>query len=344
MMIGRMKQPRAKVRVSRERDVVSSAPIVSGQRCYLEVAARSAEIVCLDIDKGREVWRRPSENFFPIACQDHHLVLSTGVEMKVVTEENLDEAWRLDAELNTWTPWRDMVIVAGNPLQCHDVASGAVVRTIELPAVPWGAEVSGDYYLGFSEDGRACVGGDLLKPSARWSADLRPALESVPEDGRHEGVARGPGVGDVFVLSFRSQLFGFSVRSGEFLWRQPIRTAFPPGITRDRIHTWSQADHRSPAHLVCLEPRSGHVIFDRDLSPIAPSFSQHMDAFTPLVHRDAVILTTGQGMVCACSPETGEPLWHYQHKRPVQGAALAGDELLVATGDGFLLIFSLTHA
>ena len=335
-----MQKPDAAFRFTRERGAVPTRPVLYGGSCYFSVMGLAPEIVRLDIADGRAIWRRPSNHFAPEAVRQNRVLLSTLGELRVVTEDG-EDVWRLGTPLSTWQAWREAVIVAGNPLRLHSIETGAVLESIDLPTLPSGTLVSGDCYLGFSNDDRTFVAYDLVRKSVLWSQDLGPVLEEVPSHGGAELVRKAAGVGDVFIIAFRSHLIAFSVASGQFLWRQPIRAGFIPRITSDRVYSWHQEDHRSPARLICLESRSGNVMFDVDLSEHSANFRRYIEVDLPLIHSHAVVLTTRQGTVCVCSPDNGHLLWLYQHKHEVYGSAIAGDELLVITGDGLLLKFSL---
>jgi hypothetical protein len=337
--MNRLQKPHAAFRFTRERGTVPSHPVVRGTTCYFSVTGALQEIIGVSLVDGNVLWRRPIDHFVPAAVTTNRLVLSTLGEISVVTDD-WDEVWRARASASAWRQWRDLIIVAENPLRLHNIETGIVVGSIDLPAEPSVSTVSGDYYLGFCKDGR-CIACDLVQKRVLWSENLQPVVEAVPGEGASL-MGRAPGVGDVFILAFQSYLFAFSVMSGEFLWRRPIRAAnCIPAITRERVYTWHQTDHRSPAQLICLDPLSGSIIFEVDLAAYAERFSRHMALGVPLVHSRAVVLTTEQGMVGACSPHDGRLLWLYQHKHRVYGRVIAGDELLVSTGDGLLLKFNL---
>jgi outer membrane protein assembly factor BamB len=334
--------PELAIRFSAEREVVPISPVVRGRRCYFECSGRPSELLCVDLDDGRVVWRRPSGNFFPFATTTDTLVLCSVNEALATTEDGI-ELWRLPTGLNTWRVWRNRMVVSANPLRLHDIDTGRIADTVDLPMTPWGALLSGDCFLGFTKDGCEYVACDLPSEQILWSLDLRPILGTVLQSGESDPLAKAPGVGEVFVLSSRANLFAFSVMSGDLLWRKAIKTFTPPAVTRDRVYSWDMADG-TPAHLICLDAQSGETIFDQDLSQVWDGFSKHFVAYTPLVHQDSVILPTRQGMLCAVSRDTGNVIWKYRHKRELGRPLIANNELIVLTRDGMFLKFALGAA
>jgi outer membrane protein assembly factor BamB len=335
-----MRKPDAVFSFSNERDVVATRPAFHEDSCYFVCSGRTRELVRLRLDDGRVVWRRPCERaLVPLLVGNDRIFLSSPREALCTTEGG-ELVWRFDAALNTWRVWRNCVIaVAGRRLDLRDAGSGQQTVSIDLPIEIWGGLVSGDFFLGFSGAGTEWVGYGLLTNQVMWSAELQSALQGVPPLAGHDIVAKAAGDGEVFVLAYRGHLFGISVSSGEVLWKQPVRTYYPAAVGGSRVYSWHRVDDAS--HLVCLDARTGNVVFDRDLSPFGEGFSRRTDAYTPIVSDDAVILTTKEGTIAACSLIDGDILWQDRRKAVISSAALTGGSLVVLTGDGKLLKYSL---
>lgn len=237
--------------------------------------------------------------------------------------------------------WRHKVVVAGeSTVEVRDATSGDVEAVI--PVV---GQV--DVGLLHASAGRLVVPIDSIETpiwraielkSGRevWTADVLEDLHrrfSVDMPSLRSATSTEACSGDLFVSYYSTGTFGWSVSDASILWFQPMRGDSPgrPTVYSSRVLGCSSF----AGCFWALDEKSGSVLWKTAIpKELKTEYPKQGVGF-----QNRLAMPFEGGQLAVIDIDSGEIVRYYTGSVPLWQAAEADGRLLVATGDGTLLVF-----
>jgi outer membrane protein assembly factor BamB len=277
---------------------------------------------------------------------------AVGISLKLATHEvsgvRLDDGvpvFRLPAPLGA-NVWRDQIVTATTDatLVCFDAATGARVRSIQLPWQPWNTgHRSGDHQMVVPQtpegarDPRLCAA-DLRTGAVIWERGLldevAPWVLEPPLTNNYLNwlASTQTSSESIWVFSHGGATFGARVSDGAIAWSAPYAIPYPDFLVRDGRLTFFTADH----HHVALEVSSGAVIYDVNCWP---EFQGASFPGVGAVFNNRIAFPHQSGHLGVFDLDDGLLLDVREEKEDLWTCAVVDSRLVIGTGSGRLLVY-----
>ncbi|MGE5538608.1 MAG: PQQ-binding-like beta-propeller repeat protein [Gemmatimonas sp.] len=275
----------------------------------LYVTTGFSDVVALDAETGKEIWRRR------VSGPSRAAPTVADGRVFVTTVESRTHALAADDGRQLWT--HDGTSEVSGFL---GGASPAVSEGIVVVAYP-----SGEIFGIRADSGRQVWSEFLPLPSRTSQASDLADIRAAPVIYQ----------GTVFAISNSGRMAAINLRSGARQWEQRIGSIQPPWVDGDNVFVVT-----SDAEIACLNRRDGRVRWVRSL-PRWENEKKKRDpiAWTgPVLAGDRLILAGSQSMAVAISPYTGDLLGQVEMPDPISiPPAIADKTAFFVTDDADLV-------
>ena len=245
----------------------------------LYVTTGFAEVVALDAENGKEIWRRRVSGPIrsaPTVADGRVFVTTVEAKTHALSTEDGHQLWTHDGTTEV------SGFLGG--------ASPAVAEGVVVVAYP-----SGELFALRAESGRQI-----------WS-DFLPLPSRTSQAGDLADIRAAPVIyqGIVYAISNSGRMAAVNLRSGARQWEQRIGGIQAPWVVGDNVYVVT-----SDAEIACLSRKDGRVRWVRAL-PRFENEKKKKDAIAwagPVLAGDRLILGGSQGVAVALSPYTGDLL------------------------------------
>ena len=320
-------------RINISRGGMVTGPAVTGDAVYAGIARDVA--VRLDRRELEKVWEVDSGTLRIGATIDDAYVTVGGPDVGGVRSAADGRLlWTAGSRLSGASVWRAWVVIDSNAgIELRDPATGEPDRV--LP-------VAGGYRVRDVVCGRSAIlqthrivkAFDLEAGEVRWERSLVDEMQDrLGNRSESEAVRMAAGsLPDTFIAFHAGATFACSVLDGSILWQRP-EVASPnswPVVHAGRVY--------SPVHerFRAIDEATGDLLYDiahPELDRIA--YREKMGT----VFRDRIAVAYESGVLAVFNVADGALVQFYQGRSPLWRTAEADGRLLVATGDGALLVF-----
>lgn len=287
---------------------LSLTPVGDGTRIY--AASFDGNVVALDPDNGRSVWRTQLETELtagPGLGDELLVVTSRDGDVICLSAENGVELWRTDVEgesVSRPTVRNDIVVIAtiDGLLRGLSAQDGRVVWTVEQapPALTLrgGSEpaVIGTTVISGFDNGRL-VAINLADGATEWETMLSPPSGRSDLDRLADVDGSVAAVGqDVYAAGYQGRIAALASESGQVLWSRELSTYSGLGAEWESLYALT-----AEGELVALQRRNGTESW-RQSALIRRSPT------TPVPFNTAVAVGDFEGYVHFFDSTTGEPV------------------------------------
>lgn len=279
------------------------------------------------------------------------VVASARGETQVVRREDGQTAWVLPYErgcLQAWI-WRNYVLILrSRSIEFRHADTGEVEAVMDLRR-----QAAGGGYLS-SSDGVLVVCGDddllfavnLASGEELWAASVARTLNerwSVPFP--KYGVSFESTESTFGQVAFYSTVtFSWSVLDGSVRWVSSARGENPswPTVSGGRVYGMGGAapkegeQFRGPSAVFALDESTGAELWRTE---VPKEFNACFRPKSGVAYRNRLAMPFETGQVAVLDVESGEVVCYYKGGVPLWKALEVDGHLLVATGDGTLLVF-----
>jgi len=303
------------------------------------VADDRTDILCIDANTSRTVWKVPAEGSDIASLVGEVLLATTWRSARGISAESGRSLYVLNAtRLRLWqSRWMS---INSDGLTLIDAVTGGVLETrAPFPIAPSDlglTRIDGEVMLYQAEENTQVVAYDLWRQQLLWKRSLR--REIADRFGCDVGVVvLRPLECNVFLAHVTSRIVvGCSLADGAILWDMAVPFDSPVVPHRDRIYVMlAQEGSESSPRLVCLDAGTGARVYD-----VVQSELHGMDlASYGTVHGDYIGFGTRGGLVGLFRLADGGLAWSYRYKRRLYAPVMTDQRLYVCADDGNLLIF-----
>jgi outer membrane protein assembly factor BamB len=329
---------------AKDRGVIDSTPVVSGNRVYTAAAHQSGFNVfgilyCLDRATGKQLWSFDDDGnlkqvFSTPVVAGGKLYVGEGFhqdrncKLYCIDAESGKKVWEFTTNSHTesspWVAGGKVFFGAGDDgVYCVDAATGKEVwhyEGLHVDASP--ALVAGRLYCGsgvgdvYRDTAVFCVNAETGKEIWRVGVDL-PAWGSPEVSGEH--VFFGLGNGNFYESDKKAAgaLLCVEAATGKRYWRYDVPDGVldRPAVDRESVYFGSR-----DGHCYCVERDKGQLRWKQDLgSPVVTAPAVARSLYGVAVGRDgtsycpttAVYAVGAAGVVCCLDPASGAPQWSF---------------------------------
>ena len=306
---------------------VASAPAIDGDRIVL--ALRSAHIVALHADNGREIWRIEKEVSTPLAAADGLVFVSAGDAIEALRASDGASAWlvpRVKAVAPLVAAAGFVFVVTPEEILAIRAADGAI---------GWRRPAGGVKLAPAIDGTRVYVGADDGRIVAMEIADGTPAWEEYVPGGV---TALAAGGGRVYAGAGDKRFYCFDARKGARSWNRHIGAAMIGRIAVDDERVYFAALDNV---IRALDRDNGNQRWKEELSrrPIGGVRVLGHVVFVAVAGTDLVMLFDQNGARSGVIPLPAELS---RDTPPALRETEAGLELFLVTG-GLSNKWHLTH-
>jgi len=288
-------------------DAISGGVAFAENRVF--VASGYGQVVALDADGGKEVWRQAVAgpvHGAPTVADGRVFVVSVDNQLDVLATEDGRKLWSHNGTVET----------AG----LFGGSSAAVEGDVVV--VPYS---SGELYALRVENGRP-LWSDSLAATRRIDAMSTLAdIRGLPVIDR----------GRVFAISHSGRLVAIDLRTGERVWEQEVGGTSTPWVAGDFVYVLS-----NDGEVICLTRRDGRVKWVQGLPRYEnPEKKRRPVQWAgPILAGDRLVVVASNGDVLSISPYTGDALGRVEisdgtYIPPI----LAAETLYLLTNDADLI-------
>ena len=316
-----------------------SFPLLADGALY--VGQVDQDLIKLNGESLRVLWRRPSAGFVP-RCASSNLVILTSDRSFQTRAVDADGTivWTLEPKGRWgWDLWRDRLLSfdLSDGVTVVDPATGLEVDRIPLETRP--GEVAwfrcGDILLLCQGKGDPFRAYDLTRHEFIWERNLLQELARQYRVENNSALLRlRAGQPGRFIGARGKGLFAFDLTNGQLVWGVPVHAKEGPlNVDGDRIYVWARTDDIRSDRLVCLDETTGSTVYEVPVEPYGPWSEGALSA-------RHLAYAARMGVILLFRRSDGEEVWRHDYKQGTSDAPLiAGNRMFVCGGDGNLLVF-----
>jgi outer membrane protein assembly factor BamB len=311
---------------------ILSGPAVTADAVY----GGTPDFVTVRLDRRTldEVWTVDSAGFHVGLPVDDALLVVGGRQAAGVRRTADGRLlWSSKSRFSGGSTWRNYVVLDGDAgIELRHASTGELSRVYDVPGgyTTRMAQLDNTFVV---RNGIVCTAVDLLSGEVRWQGPL------VADMRRRLGVDDAPAVlrasagssPETLIVFFAGATFAMSTHDGSIRWHTPdvwCPDAWPT-VYEGRVYAfWGR-------HLWALDEETGAVIYEAEVPQGLKTYRERPGT----VYGGRLAVAHESGLLAIFDTETGALVSQYQAKVPLWRTEEVDGRLLVATGDGTLLVF-----